>query len=537
MIIDAREVFQGTEIETDLCIVGAGAAGITIARAFDGTNIRVCLIESGGLQFDVEKNSLYEAKNIGHPYWPLHENQMRVFGGNTNCWGGWCRPLDEIDFESRSWVPWSGWPFPASELAPHYRSAHEILQIRSDSYDPTGAVAELTGPQARILPVDASQLDTIMYRFSPPTRFVNVYLDGIRNSNNIQCYLHANVLNIGANDDATEIERITVGCLNGNRFSVRAKRFVLSAGGTENPRLLLNSRDRAVNGLGNGQDLVGRFFMEHPQTKRRLIPLKRGTPLSLYGLHFYAQGISARLALPPALQEREKLLNYTANIHPVFLGNGSEGWIALRKVVLAISPARRGDPFLRAVPYGPKRITPMDIWRIARTLPQTTIGGFLQQFRPNRFITGYLLESKSEPVPNPDSRITLQDEKDPFGMNRVCLDWRTVPFDRQSVIRAEQIVDGELRRLNIGSLEPLTDEELVAWPASGLEGAWHQLGTTRMHDEPSKGVVDRNCRVHGISNLFVSGQSVFPTVGASPPTLTVVALAVRLAEHLRGCFA
>jgi hypothetical protein len=531
MIVDARGVDKGAEIETDLCIIGAGASGITIAKAFEANKVNVCLIESGGLAYDEHINSLYRGRNVGHPYWPLDECQFRAFGGNTNCWGGWSRPLGELDFRSRSWVPNSGWPFSYSELEPYYGPAHEIVQIRSDSYDQKEAVSELADGQAQLLPVDPGQLENKIYRFSPPTRFRYTYLDDIRKSDNIKCFLHGTATAIGMNHDCKEVTRISINCLNGNNFSVRAKIFVMAMGGTENPRLLLNSKDKMSKGLGNSYDLVGRFFMEHPHTKRRIIPMSKSAPVSLYGLQYYARGLSARLSLPAATQEREGLLGYGANILPVY-GEG-EGWITLRKIVLSLSPSRHHDPFLRFPPYGSKRITPRDILQVARTLPQTIVGGF-------RFfggsVKGYVLESKSEQAPNPNSRVMLQLEKDPFGLNRVCLDWRTLPIDRHTVIRGEEIVEDELRRLKIGTLEPLTPQELIAWPASGLEGGWHQLGTTRMSDDPRTGVVNRHGRVHGIANLFVAGGSVFPTVGAEPPTVTIIALALRLSDHLMQRF-
>jgi choline dehydrogenase-like flavoprotein len=169
---------------------------------------------------------------------------------------------------------------------------------------------------------------------------------------------------------------------------------------------------------------------------------------------------------------------------------------------------------------------------IARRFDQVTIAAFLQLFQPDRMISGWVLESKSEQAPNPLSRVTLQRERDAFGLNRVQLDWRMLPIDRQTVLRGEEIVDQELRRLGLGRLAPVPPDELVGWPAN-LEGGWHQMGTTRMDDDPRRGVVDADCRVHGIANLFCAGSSVFPTGGAAPPTLTIVALALRLAERLK----
>ena len=533
MLHDARQVDAGSELDTDICIVGGGAAGITLARAFSGSPLRVTVLEAGGEAYDPVTNDAYKGRNVGLPYFTLDMCQLRFLGGNTNAWGGWCRPLDEIDFAPRPWVESSGWPIPRDELLPYYDMARDICQLKSDNFEVSRWIEHLGDERARVLPFDPAKIETAIYQFSPPTRFGEAYADDLRRSPNITCLLHANVVNIETRYDAREVTGLTVACLNGHRFHVRAKIYVLAAGGTENARLLLASRDVMPNGLGNQHDLVGRYFMEHPHTQRRIIPYTRQADVALYGLKFHDRHVSARLSLPVALQEAEGLLNYSANIHPVYLGHKTEGWMALRKFVLSLSRSRQRDPYLRFPPYGAKQVDAMDAFRILRELPAVTAAGFLQLLQPNRFIGGYILESKSEQAPNPDSRILLEHERDVFGVNRIKLDWKMLPIDRRTVVRAEEIVDAELQRLGIGELEPLPPELVEGWP-DNLEGGWHQLGMTRMDPDPRRGVVDTDGRLHEVGNLFVTGGSVFPTVGAAPPTLTVVSMALRLADHLRA---
>jgi choline dehydrogenase-like flavoprotein len=172
---------------------------------------------------------------------------------------------------------------------------------------------------------------------------------------------------------------------------------------------------------------------------------------------------------------------------------------------------------------------------LLRQFDRVTIAAFLQLFQPGRFIEGYVLESKPEQAPNPESRVVLDHARDAFGLNRVRLIWRMLPIDRRTAVRGEEMIDQELRRLGIGVLAPLSPGEEEAWP-SNLEGGWHQIGTTRAHEDPKRGVVDANGKVHGMSNLFIAGSSIFPTSGVAPPTLTIVALALRLADHLRRVF-
>src|SRR6266852_469690 len=479
MFIDARSVMTGALIEADICIVGAGAAGITIAQEFIGSSVNVCVLESGGLDFNWQAQSLYEGANVGLRYFDLDVCQIRYFGGNTNAWGGWCRPLDPIDFSHRPWVANSGWPFPTAELRPYYRQAQALRQAA-----------------------------------------------------NVRCYLHANVLKVKTTDDARTAIELTVGTLSGTRFSVAAKHFVLAAGGIENTRLLLLSNDVIADGLGNQHGLLGRFFMEHPHTKRRLIARARTMPSALYGLTFRDRAVSARLSLPVALQEREELLNYSGNIHPVYFGHNAPGWLAFRKLVLSIDPGRQSDPYVRFPPYGRRGLSLPEVFDIARQFDRVTLAAFLQYFQPDRFISGFVLESKSEQAPNPESRVTLDYPRDAFGLNRVKLNWRMLPIDRRTVVRAEEIIGDELQRLGIGTLAPLDPAEVEGWPAN-LEGGWHQIGTTRADDDPKRGVVDADGKLHGMANLFVAGSSVFPTAGAAPPTLTIVAMALRLASHLR----
>jgi choline dehydrogenase-like flavoprotein len=531
MFIDARRIANGAEVQADVAIVGAGAAGITLALELSGKGLSLCLLESGGTDFAWPDQALYTGRSIGLPHCALDVCQLRYLGGNTNAWGGWCRPLDPIDFEPRPWVERSGWPFSIAELTPFYRRAHEICQVPSDDYDPERAAAEIGHRRARPLAFDPQYLETLIYRFSPPTRFGQTYRPRLHRAHDIHCYLHANVLGIEADPSARSVNRLSIGALSGARFSVAARHFVLAAGGIENARLLLLSTSVVPAGLGNQHDLVGRFFMDHPHTKRRVLMSSRRLDSGLYSELFLRRRIMGRMSLPEKLQRSERLLNYGANLHPLYFGHDSQGWMALSDVVRSFS--HRSDPFLRSPPYDRKGLSLKQIVDMVRRLDRTAAAGLLRVFKPNRFINGLMLESKPEQAPNPDSRVTLDDGRDAFGLRRIKLDWRTLSLDRRTAVRGEEVIDAELRRLGIGSMAPLLPTEIEGWP-DNLESGWHQLGTTRMHADPKQGVVDANARVHGLSNLFIAGGSVFPTGGAAPPTLTIVALAVRLAGHLRG---
>ncbi len=268
MFVDAHTVLPGTLIEADVCIVGAGAAGTTLARELIGTHFEVCLLESGGLEFDQHTQSLYRGENVGFPYYSLDAVRLRYFGGTTNHWMGACRPLDPIDFESRPWVPYSGWPFDKSHLDPFYIRAHSICQLGPYEYDPATWETE-ENPQ---LPILGGRVATAMCQNSPPTRFGQVYREEIKRAPNIQTYLFANVVKIETSSTAQKVVRIHVATLQGNKFWVSARLFILATGAIENPRLLLASNEVQSTGLGNKNDLVGRFFMEHLKVPGGYIP-------------------------------------------------------------------------------------------------------------------------------------------------------------------------------------------------------------------------------------------------------------------------
>jgi choline dehydrogenase-like flavoprotein len=523
---------SGSVIETDICIVGAGAAGITLALQLGGAELQVGLLESGGSEVDWATQALAEGDSFGAAYSPLDSVQLRCFGGNTNAWGGWFRGFDDIDFQRRTWVDDDGWPFDARALDPYIERAHAICEVPSSDYA-VEAVASIGDPRARLIPVDPARLESALYRFSPPTRFSRVYRQAIERADAIKCLTNAHALKIEVTRDLRRVTGIEVGCLAGGRIKVTGRIFILAAGAIENARLLLLSNDVAAAGVGNQHDLVGRYFMDHPHTRRALLPGPRHFPFGLYGLAFRSRGLAAGLSLPAAVQRRERVLNYKASIYPVFYGQTSPGWASFLNLVLKVSRRWGTDPYDRfRLPFARKAVGLRQVLAMLRHPDKVVLGALSQALKSEWLVSGLVLESKPEQAPNRASRVTLQEGRDAFGLPRACVDWRLLPIDRRTVVRAEEIIDGELQRLGIGHLAPLAAEEREQWPAD-LVGGWHQIGTTRAHADPRRGVVDPDCRVHGIGNLYVAGASVFPTGGSVSPTPTLLALALRLADHIK----
>jgi len=479
VFIDARDVADGTEITADLCIVGAGAAGITIARELASSARRIVLLESGFMDPDTATQALYDGASHGIPYFPLGDARTRTrqFGGSTNLWNGECRPLAACDFETRSWVPDSGWPFDVGQLRPYYERAQAVCGL---------------GPFAYTVD-DASFDDTIeptVIQYSAPTRFGPAAYDAFAAAPDTSVVLGANAVELVLTDSGRAVQRIAIATLAGIRVSVRAEAFVLAAGGIENARLLLASDRVARGGIGNAHDLVGRCFMEH----------------------LYVDD-GARIALHPDVGVR-----YAAE-------RRIDGRVL--RLVLTLSGATQQSERLPGVTF---------VVGATHTFPPRGPGTVRTALRraATALRSEVVLPVKhvQEQVPNRDSRVVLSTERDRLGSRRAALDWRVSAIDKQAAARAYPILDRALRTAGVGRVVDTSLDDGPDWPAR-LRGARHHMGTTRMHANPARGVVDADCRVHGVANLFVAGSSVFPTSGSANPTLTIVALALRLADHLK----
>jgi choline dehydrogenase-like flavoprotein len=531
MFIDTRTVEQNAVIETTVCIIGGGVAGITLALELSRAGVDLCMLESGGFGPDDETRDLYRGENVGLPYAFADGCRSRYFGGSSNCWGGWCRPLDPWDFEKRDWIAHSGWPFGLDELAPYYARTHELLKLGPQNFDPAYWEREIGRHDVRRVPLATGDMRDTVAQFSPPVRFGKAYRDELSRSVRVRVFLHANVLNIDADAQGTTITRVRVGTISGRRLSVQARVFVLATGGIENARLLLASNDVQAAGLGNANDLVGRYFMDHPRMMWGKVRFRPGNARNkLYDIKYHYQNaavsahgtkISSQFAPKQELMEREKLLNSRVWLYSKWYGEGSAGSEALIHCKEALLQKDQPGRSLKA-----------DVATMIAH-PLHTVGyGLTRLLQWPMLITDVTLQAIVEAVPDPDSRVTLcADKRDCFGMPRVRLEWRLGEQVKRTFDKTFLLLAQELQMANIADVEPDAPLEGRAWPAK-LEGTWHHMGTTRMHDSPQEGVVDRDCKVHGISNLYVGGSSVFPTVGANFPTITIAALALRLAGHL-----
>ncbi|HYH18425.1 MAG TPA: GMC family oxidoreductase [Azospirillum sp.] len=539
MIDDARILPDGTELAADLCIIGGGVAGITLACALAGTAHRILVLESGGLTPDGATQALYAGESVGQPYEQLATARSRYFGGGSNCWGGLCRPFEDIDLAARPWVPHSGWPFGRDELAPHYERAHAILGLGPCDYD-IGRWQERLGDGIRFMPVDGATAENRVAKISVRPKLGEAHRAALASSGNVTVLLNANVTELETNDTASAVERVRCAVLGGQRFAVKARMVVLCAGGIENPRLLLLSNRVQAAGLGNGHDLVGRFFTDHPRIKSSVVRLadqRRHRPLydmtlllSRRRLNAPHLPVSASVAPTAVVQRALELLNSRTYLVARYHGEATDAFRALTELRLLLANRRKYG--ISGPPPGP--VLRAALPRIVAQAPRLA-GALLDNvLNPNWVQRSFTLETVLEPVPNPDSRVTLTAQRDALGLNRTQVDWRLTAQDRDNFVRTHAtILDTLVRNGVIQEPRPGENPADVAdlWPGT-IGWCWHHMGTTRMHDDPRRGVVDRNGKVHGVGNLYVAGSSVFPTMGSDHPTINIAALALRLSEHL-----
>jgi choline dehydrogenase-like flavoprotein len=511
---DARTLENGAVLEGDLCIVGAGASGITIARELSNTPLKVLLLEGGGFDFDPQMQELYRGEIIGQPYYPLQAAALHQFGGTTGHWAGFCSTYQPIDFEKRDWVPHSGWPIRRDDLDPFYARAQKVVELGPYKYE----AADWKNGDADRVPLlnDSRVVRTQMWQFSR-TRFGTKYRDEIVNSRNVHLYTHANVVEVEANDGLTAVQAVRVRGFDSKEYQVRAKRFVLACHTIQNARLLLASNRQARTGLGNSNDLVGRYFMEHLEMPAAELAVAnpRATKTKLYALDFMNWTPRGELGLTPSAQQEHRILNGTASVEP---GDPTD---QVRSTFQLIDTAMQSK--VRAWEKGGMK-GPHPIAVAAQALGHPISG-------PPRF---YHLTTRQEQAPNPDSRVTLSTEKDALGMPRAKLNWQLTELDKRSMRTFYQVLGREMGSTGTGRVQIrdwlLSDDR--TWP-SFVSGGWHHMGTTRMSADPKQGVVDADCRVHGLANLYIGGAAVYATAGAVNPTLTLVALSVRLANHLK----
>lgn len=524
--IDAFQMAFDKTLESDICIIGAGAAGIAIAREFKDTHFQVLLLESGDFSYNEKTQSLYDIENIGHPLRMQkgYVSRNRRFGGSTNTWAGQCVPFNDIDFEKRPWISESGWPIKKVDLDPFYKQASGVLNLPNfELFNINSWRNKLVKNSSHFLFEDEAVTPEVCLWATNPINMGLANKKLLENSSNIRVVINANVTEIESSKNFLTVDKLHVCNLNKQRFFVKAKVYVLACGGWENARLLLLSNRHCSSGLGNQHDVVGRYYIEHPKIRLGIIFAATDvlrSPILLRRQNVRRGTAQLGIRLSDDVQRREKLLNHYILLSPDYPAGMSEAYDDIRSLGRQL-----------------KRLSLADTAKNELTNIISQFGKLTNDIARNYLNLPLPFETVSifnhfEQMPNAESQITLSSQRDLLGLNKLKIDLRISNEDKYSLIRFHEILGSHLEKLEIGYLTSDISDEGNFW--SELTDSSHHLGTTRMSDDPKKGVVDKHCKVHDINNLYIAGSSVFPTGGHANPTLTIVALALKLADHLKS---
>ncbi len=470
----------------DVCVVGGGPAGLTVARELAAAGQSVALLEAGGLERSDASQAIYQGKETGLKTWNAIEScRLRYLGGTSNHWSGQCGVLEPSDFAAVRHHDLPGWPIERQELMAHLPQAMNILDLGTGDFNARPIIAK-----------KPSRFVTPVMRLSPPTRFGTKYHKEMAESRRIDLYLNANLVDMRVEPQAGGMPRVVAGTVRnyaGAKVAVKATRYVLAMGAIENARLLLNCNSQVPAGIGNESDFVGRCFMEH---------------LNVQVGRFVVRDRAFFKANPGVMYPSQQLIQQHR------MGGG----------VLALAPDYMPPSYTG-------RLGKVKEFLRDEACRFDTVREYARKFADFNCDGEGVITSLIEQVPDRNSRVTLTGDTDAFGQRRSHLHWVINHADRRTIRTLALELAQELLILDVARVKLaryITDPEHEI----ELINHCHQMGTTRMSKDPKDGVVDRNCKVHTVGNLYVAGSSVFPTGGGINPTLTVVMQSLRLGQHL-----
>ena len=552
MLIDAEIMQDESTITADVAVVGAGPAGIVLALELAEAGYEIALLESGRLNFSQAIQNLGDADRLNRQFHaPMSDCTRRQIGGTSNIWGGRCVPYDRVDFARRDYIPDSSWPVTYEEIEKYFPKACDYFFCGKSEFD----LHNLTHIQQKsIVPglPDEEVLTSALERWSLPTNFGKEYLEQLKQSQRIKLYHGLTCTEIETNDNGIKVESLQAKTLGGKNLQIQCQKYILAGGAVNITRLLMVSDRHHQGGIGNHSGLLGKYYMGHLSGSIAAIHFTTPPRETVFGFDRDTDNIylRRRFSFTPEFLHEQELANIVAWLGAPEFGdfshqNGilSSAFIALSLPILksrlgASTAIRKAAIGKNKGVYYPHLMNILkDFKQIVSFIPSFGYGRFVAKRKiPALFVYSaaneYPLHYHSEQLPNPDSQVSLSDERDELGMRKLNIDLHFSDRDIASIIKAHEHWDRHLRKHDCGYLKYTTDDlEADIW--NQAEDGFHQVGTTRMSADKNDGVVTPNCNVHGFDDLFVASSSTFVTSGQANSTFTIVAFALKLAEYLK----
>lgn len=561
MITDVESLGGDEVLTADLAVVGAGPAGIVTALEAARHGFDVLLVESGYKTFKPEIQQLAEAAEWdARLHSPMSWAVRRQLGGTSVIWGGKCVPLDEVDFDRRRFIGDHVWPISYDQLLPYFQRACDWMACGRAVFE-TATMRHLPASLVPGLPDGEARASTLE-RWSLPTNFGREYREQLERSARVRVITGLTCTEVVTRPGDPSVGHLGCRSLDGKRLQVRARAYVIAAGGLDSTRLLLASPGPYGSPLGGHSGHLGSWYMSHVEGVIANVRFSTPPKSTVFGYERDIDGtyVRRRLTVSREVQHEKELPNVAAWLANPELADSRHrnGVLSFVYLMLRSPVGRLVSPDAQRLsmtgedvpgaPYGGAERGPAREHLRNIALDAGSVASFAASFGAKRFLARgrrvpgffvysgqnlYPLQYHGEQVPNPQSRVALTDQHDALGMPKLRIDIQFLKQDVDGIIRTHQVWDDYLRQTGCGRLE-YTSQDPAATVWSRIGGAFHQVGTTRMAQRPEDGVVDENLAVHGMRNLFVASSSVFATSGQANPTLTIVVLALRLADRLRS---
>ncbi|OUR99171.1 choline dehydrogenase [Gammaproteobacteria bacterium 42_54_T18] len=522
MIVDGKTLKGGSVIDADVCIIGGGVAGIVTARELLKNVGNIVLIESGGENYSPESQELYSPSKPHNSLYPdPSHTRLRFLGGASNHWENNTSPFDPIDFEKRNWIKNSGWPISYETLKPYYPMAGSYCGVGGDGYETGYWQNKLDLPD---ITTSSTVIGTGIAKAAiPATRFFHVYGKELVSADNVRIFTNSNVVDVEFNSESKKVDKVFFESAPGVRSEVRARIVLMCCGGIENARLLLHFNKKYSNKLGNAGDNVGRYFMDHPMVRGAHFYPHETTELPLYeGVKLADKVVIGFLKLSEESLRANKINNVRMPLIPATNYTVSDGISSHHIMMDSFRDGEVPDDF------GTHLLNFIqDIDMVGEAISRKVFDTKIFDHADEK--GAYQIAMMVEQSPHRDNRVTLGDDVDRYGIQKVKIIWEVKEDDKDRLWKALEIVAQEVGAKGLGRVRLLKERSDRVW-GDQMGFGHHHMGTTRMAASEVEGVVDSNLKVFGTENFYMSGSSVFPTGGHVPPTLTIVALSIRLAK-------